>query len=188
MIPTLEQARQLLCTYNQGQFHILHDETVSGIMAYFARKYDPQNETYWAVVGMLHDIDFEQYPEAHCAKCVEILQEHDIEASIIRSVVSHGYGRLPWVTVKPESQMEKILYAVDELSGLISACAKVRPSKSVRDMDVGSLKKKFKKKDFAAGCSRADIIAGAEMLGVPLETLMQDTLDAMKSLAGTLPV
>ena len=119
---------------------------------------------------------------------MEILQEHDIDASIIRSVVSHGYGRLPWVTVKPELQMEKILYAVDELSGLISACAKVRPSKSVRDMDVSSLKKKFKKKDFAAGCSREDIAAGAEMLGVPLETLMQDTLDAMKSLAGTLPV
>ena len=137
---------------------------------------------------MLHDIDFELYPESHCGKCVEILQEHDIDASIIRSVVSHGYGRLPWVTVKPELQMEKILYAVDELSGLISACAKVRPSKSVRDMDVSSLKKKFKKKDFAAGCSREDIAAGAEMLGVPLETLMQDTLDAMKSLAGTLPV
>ncbi len=188
MIPTLEQARQLLCEYNHGAFHVLHGETVSGIMAYFARQYDPQHEEYWAVVGMLHDIDFELYPESHCAKCVEILQEHDIDASIIRSVVSHGYGRLPWVTVKPELQMEKILYAVDELSGLISACAKVRPSKSVRDMDVSSLKKKFKKKDFAAGCSREDIAAGAEMLGVPLETLMQDTLDAMKSLAGTLPV
>lgn len=146
MIPTLEQARQLLCEYNHGAFHVLHGETVSGIMAYFARQYDPQHEEYWAVVGMLHDIDFELYPESHCAKCVEILQEHDIDASIIRSVVSHGYGRLPWVTVKPELQMEKILYAVDELSGLISACAKVRPSKSVRDMDVSSLKKSLKRR------------------------------------------
>nr|WP_320918870.1 hypothetical protein [Enterocloster bolteae] len=116
------------------------------------------------------------------------MREHNVDEQIIRSIVSHGYGRLDWVTVKPENQMEKILFATDELSGLIGACAMVRPSKSVCDMDVGSIKKKFKKKEFAAGCCREDIVRGAEMLGVTLEELMQNTLDAMKSLVDVLHI
>ena len=166
MIPSIEDARQLLSLYNKGEFHLLHGEVVSGIMDYFARQYDPENEEYWSAVGMMHDID----------------------EQMIRSIVSHGYGRLDWVTVKPETRMEKILFATDELSGLIGACAMVRPSKSVCDMDVGSIKKKFKKKEFAAGCCREDIVRGAEMLGVTLEELMQNTLDVMKSLVDVLHI
>ena len=166
MVPNLQEARDLLKKYNSGEFHLLHGEVVSGIMGCFARQYDPQNEVYWAAVGMLHDID----------------------EGIIRSIVNHGYGRLDWVTVKPELQMEKILFATDELFGLIGACAMVRPSKSVRDMDMSSIKKKFKKKEFAAGCCREDLVQGAEMLGVSLEELMRQTLDAMKTLVDVLPV
>ncbi|ERI99107.1 MULTISPECIES: hypothetical protein [Eubacteriales] len=188
MVPNLQQARDLLKKYNSGEFHLLHGEVVSGIMGYFARRDDPQNEEYWASVGMLHDIDFERYPEEHCAKCVEILRAHSVDEGMIRSIVSHGYGRLNWVTVKPEQKMEKILFATDELSGLIGACAMVRPSKSVRDMEVSSIKKKFKKKEFAAGCCREDMVQGAEMLGISLEELMQQTLDAMKTLVDVLPV
>ena len=188
MAPNLQEARDLLKKYNSGEFHLLHGEVVSGIMGCFARQYDPQNEVYWAAVGMLHDIDFELYPEEHCAKCVELLRSHDIDEGIIRSIVNHGYGRLDWVTVKPELQMEKILFATDELFGLIGACAMVRPSKSVRDMDMSSIKKKFKKKEFAAGCCREDLVQGAEMLGVSLEELMRQTLDAMKTLVDVLPV
>ena len=188
MVPKLNEARELLKKYNQGDFHVLHGEIVSGIMGYFARQLEPEKEEYWSVVGMLHDIDFELYPEEHCAKCCELLREHNVDEQIIRSIVSHGYGRLDWVTVKPETQMEKILFATDELSGLFGACAMVRPSKSVCDMDVGSIKKKFKKKEFAAGCCREDIVRGAEMLGVTLEELMQNTLDAMKSLVDVLHI
>ena len=188
MIPNLEEARGLLKDYNKGDFHLLHGEIVSGIMGYFARQFDPENEEYWAVIGMLHDIDFELSPEEHCSKCCELLRTHDVDEQMIRSIVSHGYGRLEWVTVKPELQMEKILFATDELSGLIGACAAVRPSKSVIDMDIGSIKKKFKKKEFAAGCCREDIVRGAEMLNITLEELMQRTLDAMKSLVGVLNI
>lgn len=188
MIPNLGEARTLLKKYNKGDFHLLHGEVVAGIMAYFARKYAPENEEYWASVGMLHDIDFELYPEEHCSKCCELLRLHNIDERMIQSIVSHGYGRLDWVKVKPELQMEKILFAVDELSGLIGACAMVRPSKSVSDMDVKSIKKKFKKKEFAAGCCREDMVQGAEMLGISLDELMQQTLDAMKSLVGTLHI
>lgn len=188
MIPNLEEARELLKEYNKGDFHLLHGEVVSGIMGYFARQYDPENEEYWAAVGILHDIDFELYPEEHCSKCCELLRAHDVDELMIRSIVSHGYGRLDWVAVKPELTMEKILFATDELSGLIGACAMVRPSKSVRDMDVGSVKKKFKKKEFAAGCCREDIVQGAEMLDITLDELMQRTLDAMKSLVDVLNI
>lgn len=188
MVPNLQEARESLKKYNRGEFHLLHGEVVSGIMACFARQYAPQNEAYWAAVGMMHDIDFELYPEEHCAKCVEILRSHDIDEDMIRSIVSHGYGRLDWVTVKPELQMEKILFATDELSGLIGACSMVRPSKSVRDMDVSSIKTKFKKKEFAAGCCREDMVQGAEMLGISLEELMRQTLDATKTLVDVLPV
>lgn len=188
MIPSIENARELLKQYNKGDFHILHGEIVAGIMGYFARQYAPESEEYWAAVGMLHDIDFELYPEEHCLKCYEILRKHNIDESMIRSIVSHGYSRLDWVSVKPVHQMEKILFATDELSGLIGACAMVRPSKSVIDMDVSSIKKKFKKKEFAAGCCREDMIMGAEMLGVTLEELMQMTLDAMKSLVDILHI
>lgn len=188
MIPNLDEARAILQEYNKGDFHLLHGEVVAGIMAYFARKLDPENEEYWAAVGMLHDIDFELYPEEHCSKCCDILKSYHVDEKMIRSIVSHGYGRLEWVSIKPELQMEKILFATDELSGLIGACAMVRPSKSVCDMDVKSIKKKFKKKEFAAGCCREDMVQGAEMLGISLDELMQQTLDAMKSLVDTLHI
>lgn len=188
MIPTLDEARKILKEYNHGEFHLLHGEIVSGIMAYFARKYAPPKEEYWAAVGMLHDVDFELYPDEHCAKCYEILRSHGVDERMIQSIASCGYGRLDWVKAKPELQMEKILFAVDELSGLIIACAMVRPSKSVCDMDVKSIKKKFKKKEFAAGCRREDMVQGAEMLGISLDELMQQTLDAMKSLVDTLHI
>lgn len=188
MIPNVDEARILLQKYNHGEFHLLHGEVVSGIMKYFSREYDPEKEEYWAAVGMLHDIDFELYPEEHCAKCRDILQRHDVDEQMINSIVSHGYGRLDWVSIKPQLQMEKFLFATDELSGLIGACAMVRPSKSVCDMDLASIKKKFKKKEFAAGCCREDIIRGAEILNITLEELMQSTLDAMKSLVDVLRI
>lgn len=188
MVPNLDEAKELLKQYNQGEFHLLHGEVMAGIMGYFAQQYDPANVEYWAAVGMLHDIDFELWPEEHCAKCCEILRQHNIDESMIRSIVSHGYGRLEWVSMKPELQMEKILFATDELSGLIGACAMVRPSKSVQDMDVKSIKKKFKKREFAAGCCRKDMIRGAEMLGISLDELMERTLEAMKTLVNTLHI
>ena len=182
-IPTPEAARKLLAKYNSEAFHLQHGETVSGVLGFFARTFDPGQVDYWRTVGMLHDIDFEQYPDEHCVKGIDILREEGVDEPVIRSAMSHGWGQTgsPW---EPESMMEKILFTVDELTGLIGAAALMRPSKSVSDMEVSSIKKKFKDKKFAAGCSRDTIRQGAEMLGWELDELFSRTLDAMKSLEG----
>ncbi len=188
-IPTPEQALEIVKKYNKESFHIRHAEIVSGVMGYFAKEYDPENETFWRAVGMLHDVDFELYPEQHCVACVDILKNEGVDDNIIRSVCSHGYGVEEIKTdVAPESQMEKILYATDELTGLIGAVTLMRPSKSVVDLEVKSVKKKFKTPAFAAGCSRDVISRGAEMLGWDLDTLIQRTIDAMKSLMGVMEI
>lgn len=181
-IPTLAEAQELLEQYNREEFHLHHARIVSEIMGHFAEEYDPSRKEFWKVVGLLHDLDFEQYPEEHCIKSQQIMQEHGLDASIIRATASHGYGIT--VDIKPEHQMEKILYAVDELSGLIGAAARMRPSKSVQDLEVKSLKKKFKSKGFAAGCSREVIAQGAEMLGWELDTLFARTIEAMRTIEG----
>ena len=177
---TRQQALELLRKYNKEEFHILHGLTVEGVMRWYAKEQGyKEEEEYWGQVGLLHDIDFELYPEEHCKKAPELLQEAGVSQEMIRSICSHGYGLCS--DVKPEHEMEKILFAADELTGLIWAAAKMRPSKSVMDMEVSSLKKKFKDKRFAAGCSRDVIKEGAEGLGWTLEELMEKTILAMRS-------
>lgn len=177
-IPTVEQARQLVAEFNKEPFHLQHAETVSKVMGELAKEFDPERVEFWAAVGMLHDIDFELYPEQHCVKANEMLHELDIDESVIHAVISHGYGIC--IDVEPELFMEKVLYATDELTGLIGAVALMRPN-GISDMEVKSIKKKFKDKKFAAGCSRDVIIRGAEMCGWDLDTLFQKTLDAMRA-------
>lgn len=178
-IPTPEQAEELVKQYNKEPFHIEHAEIVSKIMGIFAEEYDPDRVQFWETVGMLHDIDFEQWPDEHCSKANELLHELDIDEDVIHGVVSHGYGICS--DVEPEHYMEKVLFAVDELSGLIGAAARMRPN-GISDMPVKSLAKKFKDKKFAAGCSREVITRGAEMMGVELNTLFEKTLEAMKKI------
>ena len=177
-IPTVEQARALVGRFNKDAFHLQHAETVSKVMGELAKEFDPERVEFWAAVGMLHDIDFELYPEQHCVKANEMLHELDIDESVIHAVISHGYGIC--IDVEPELFMEKVLYATDELTGLIGAVALMRPN-GISDMGVKSIKKKFKDKKFAAGCSRDVIIRGAEMCGWDLDTLFQKTLDAMRA-------
>ena len=177
-IPTVEQARELVGRFNKDAFHLQHAETVSKVMGELAKEFDPERVEFWAAVGMLHDIDFELYPEQHCVKANEMLRELDIDESVLHAVISHGYGIC--IAVEPESFMEKVLYATDELTGLIGAVALMRPN-GISDMEVKSIKKKFKDKKFAAGCSRDVIIRGAEMCGWELDTLFQKTLDAMRA-------
>ena len=177
-IPTVEQARELVGRFNKDAFHLQHAETVSKVMGELAKVFDPERVEFWAAVGMLHDIDFELYPEQHCVKANEMLHELDIDESVIHAVISHGYGIC--IDVEPELFMEKVLYATDELTGLIGAVALMRPN-DISDMEVKSIKKKFKDKKFAAGCSRDVIIRGAEMCGWDLDTLFQKTLDAMRA-------
>ena len=177
-IPTVEQARELVGRFNKDAFHLQHAETVSKVMGELARAFDPERVEFWAAVGMLHDIDFELYPEQHCVNANEMLHELDIDESVIHAVISHGYGIC--IDVEPELFMEKVLYATDELTGLIGAVALMRPN-GISDMEVKSIKKKFKDKKFAAGCSRDVIIRGAEMCGWDLDTLFQKTLDAMRA-------
>jgi putative nucleotidyltransferase with HDIG domain len=177
-IPTPEQAEELVRRYNQEPFHIQHAETVSKVMGEFAREYDPDRVAFWRTVGMLHDIDFEQWPEEHCKKADALLRELDVDPAVIHAVVSHGYGLC--YDVEPTAYMEKVLFAVDELTGLIGAIALMRPT-GISDMEVKSVKKRFKDKRFAAGCSREVIQQGAEMLNLDLETLFQKTLDAMRA-------
>ena len=177
---TRQQALDLLRKYNKESFHILHGLTVEGVMRWFAREEGyGDDEEFWGQVGLLHDIDFELYPEEHCKKAPELLSQAGVGEDMIRSICSHGYGLCG--DVEPVHQMEKILFAADELTGLIWAAAKMRPSKSVMDMEVSSLKKKFKDKRFAAGCSRDVIKDGAERLGWTLEELMEKTINAMRS-------
>lgn len=177
-IPTPEQAKELVCRYNKEAFHIQHAETVSKVMGELAKEFDPDRVDFWAAVGMLHDIDFELYPEQHCVKANEMLHELDIDEEMIHAVISHGYGLC--IDVEPVQFMEKVLFATDELTGLIGAAALMRPT-GLSDMELKSLKKKFKDKKFAAGCSRDVILKGAEMLGWELDTLLQKTLDAMRA-------
>lgn len=182
MNTALTRARALgaLKKYNREPFHILHALTVEGVMRWFAQDQGYGEETdFWGTAGLLHDIDFEMYPEQHCVKAPELLKEAGAEDELIHAVCSHGYGLVS--DVKPEHQMEKILFASDELTGLIGAAARMRPSGSVMDMEVSSLKKKFKDKRFAAGCSRDVIREGAEELGWTLEELMDKTIQAMRS-------
>lgn len=175
---TRAQAMALLQKYNQESFHIFHGLTVEGTMRYFAREMG-ENEDFWGLVGLLHDVDFEKYPEQHCLKAPELLSEIGAEPEFIHAVCSHGYGIC--CDVEPTLPMEKVLFAADELTGLIGAAARMRPSKSVMDMEVTSLKKKFKDKKFAAGCSRDVITQGAERLGWTLEELLEKTILAMRS-------
>ncbi|MBR3888396.1 MAG: hydrolase [Clostridia bacterium] len=176
---TREAAYELLREYNKESFHIKHALVVEGVMKYFAEKlgYDNEKE-FWGVVGLLHDLDFEIYPEEHCIKCQEIMREKEIDEKIIRAISSHGYGLT--VDIKPEHEMEKVLYATDELTGLIGAAALMRPSKSVQDMELSSVKKKYKNEKFAAGCSRKVIEDGAQMLGWDLDKLISETILAMR--------
>lgn len=185
-IPSLDEAQQLLEEYNKDPFHLHHGKVVSGVMGYFAQEYDPENVEFWKVVGLLHDLDFEQFPEQHCTKEQEIMRERGLDEKLIHAVASHGYGLT--VDVQPEHIMEKILYATDELTGLIGAVALMHPSKSVSDMKLKSVKKKFKTPAFAAGCSRDVIQKGADMLDWNLDDLMSRTIDAMKSLVGTMEI
>ena len=178
-IPTVEQAKELIMKYNKEPFHLQHAETVSKVMGELAKEYDPENVEFWAAVGMLHDIDFELYPDEHCVKAREMLRGLDIDERVIHAVISHGYGIC--IDVEPELFMEKVLFAADELTGLIWSAALMRPSKSVMDMEVSSVKKKFKDKKFAAGCSREVILRGAQMCGWELDTLIAKTLDAMRA-------
>lgn len=175
---TRQEAWKLLNEYNKDAFHLEHGEIVENTMRYFAKKlgYD---ENFWGIVGLLHDLDFEMYPEQHCIKEQEIMKEHGINNAVIRACASHGYGIT--VDIKPEHEMEKVLYAVDELTGLIGAVVIMRPSKSVQDLELKSVKKKFKNTKFAAGCSRDVIQKGADMLGWELDDLIEQTIEALKT-------
>jgi predicted hydrolase (HD superfamily) len=176
-----EQAWELFKRYNKDPFHLQHALTLEGVMRWFAKDQGLDNEEeFWAVVGLLHDIDFEQFPGQHCVKAKEILLSEGASDQLIHAVCSHGYG-LTAVDEKPEHIMEKILFASDELTGLIWAAAIIRPSKSVMDMEVKSVKKKFKTPAFAAGCSRKIIEDGAAMLGWELDVLIEKTILAMRS-------
>ena len=175
---TRSQALTLLQKYNQEPFHILHGLTVEGVMRYFAQE-TGEDPDFWGIVGLLHDVDFERWPEKHCLEAPRLLAEINAEPEMVHAICSHGYGIC--CDVEPTEQMEKILFATDELTGLIGAAAKMRPSKSVCDMEVSSLKKKFKDKKFAAGCSRDVIRQGAERLGWTIEELMEKTILAMRS-------
>ena len=180
MIPTPEEAWALLCEYNQGEFHRKHARIVGDVLRWYAIKLGYEQEAdFWEAVGILHDLDFEQWPDQHCTKEQEILQQKDVDERLIHAVVSHGY--MLTVDVEPKHEMEKVLYAADELTGLIGAAALMRPSKSVQDMEVKSVKKKYKDKKFAAGCSREVIERGAAMLGWDLDTLIDQTIQAMQS-------
>ena len=177
---TREEAWELLTEYNQDEFHLQHAQTVENTMRYFARELGfADEEDFWGIVGLLHDLDFEKYPEEHCIKSQEIMKERGIDEKIIHATASHGYAIT--VDIKPEHEMEKVLYAVDELTGLIGAVVLMRPSKSVQDLTLKSVKKKYKSKNFAAGCSREVIERGAAMLGWTLEDLIQRTIDALKT-------
>ena len=176
-----DRAREIILKYNKEPFHIRHAETVAGVMGFFAKKYDAGNEAHWEAAGMLHDVDFELHPDEHCVKGMEILKEEGVPQEIIYSALSHGWG-LTGAPYEPVHFMEKLLFAADELTGLIGAAALMRPSKSTLDMELSSLKKKFKDKRFAAGCSREIIAQGAGMLGWELERLMSETLEAMQHL------
>lgn len=177
---TKQEAIALLEEYNKGEFHLKHGRIVGDVMRYFANELGYGDEAdFWENVGILHDLDFELYPEQHCVKEQEIMRKKGLDERLIRATASHGYGIC--VDIKPEHEMEKVLFATDELTGLIGAVSAMRPSKSVSDLEVSSVKKKFKDKRFAAGCSRDVIRNGAEMLGWTLEELFEKTILAMRA-------
>ena len=179
MSMTRAQAWDLLTQYNKEPFHLRHAITVEHVMGWFARELGYGDEAeHWSVVGLLHDLDFEQWPEEHCVKCRELMRQAGVDEDTIRSVACHGWGICS--DVEPEHEMEKVRYAADELTGLIWAAALMRPSKSTKDMELKSLRKKFKDKKFAAGCSRETIQSGAQLLGWELDTLLERTLRAMQ--------
>lgn len=178
-VPNRSEAWELLTKYNKDEFHLKHGQIVENVMKYFAKELGYEDEVeFWGVVGLLHDLDFEVYQEEHCIKSQEIMKAENIDERIIRATASHGYDIT--VNIKPEHTMEKVLYAVDELTGLIGAVAIMRPSKSTMDLELKSVKKKFKTASFAAGCSRDVIKTGAEMLGWDLDDLIGRTILAMR--------
>lgn len=180
MVPTKQEAAALLKKYNSDPFHLKHAEIVSGVMEYFAQELGYGDEAeFWGIVGLLHDLDFEQFPDQHCIKEQELMRQAGLDESIIHATASHGYGIT--VDIRPEHEMEKVLYATDELTGLIGAVALMRPSKSVQDLELKSVKKKFKSANFAAGCSREVITRGAEMMGWTLDDLITRTIAAMRA-------
>ncbi len=180
MIPTPEQAWELLCEFNEGEFHRKHARIVGDVLRWFAQELGYGGDAdYWQAVGILHDLDFERWPDQHCVKSQELMRERGIDESVIRATASHGYGLT--VDIRPEHQMEKVLFAVDELTGLIGAAAVMRPSNSVGDLEVKSVKKKYKDRKFAAGCSREVIEKGAAMLGWELDELIGKTILAMRA-------
>ncbi|MGM9644278.1 MAG: hydrolase [Eubacteriales bacterium] len=180
MVPTPKEAFELLKKYNKGEFHLKHGKTVGGVMRWFAEELGYGVEAdFWETVGILHDLDFEEYPDLHCIKEQELLRANGVDERVIHATASHGYALT--VDIKPEHEMEKVLYAVDELTGLIGAVALMRPSKSVSDLEVKSVKKKYKNLNFAAGCSREVIERGADMLGWTLDALIEKTILAMRS-------
>ena len=185
MIPTPEQAYELVCEYNEGEFHRKHARIVGDVMRWYANELGYGGEAdFWQTVGILHDLDFEQWPEQHCVKEQALMREKGLDESIIHATASHGWNLT--VDIKPEHEMEKVLFAADELTGLIGAAALMRPSKSTKDMELKSLKKKYKSKGFAAGCSREVIERGAGQLGWDLEKLLTMTLQAMAATEDTI--
>lgn len=182
MALTREQAWELLNEYNKGEFHLKHGQIVGDVMRWYANELGYGDEAdFWETVGLLHDLDFEMYPDEHCIKSQEIMREKGLDERLIRATASHGYGLHFDGLPEPQHEMEKVLFAADELTGLIGAAALMRPSKSCQDMEVKSLKKKYKDKKFAAGCSRDVIQQGADRLGWTLEELMEKTILAMRS-------
>ena len=182
MAYTRQQAWDLLTQYNKGEFHLKHACIVADVMRWYAEQLGYGEEAdFWEIVGLLHDLDFELYPDEHCIKSQQIMREHGLDERLIRATASHGYGLHFDGLPEPQHEMEKVLFAADELTGLIGAAARMRPSKSVMDMEVSSLKKKYKDKKFAAGCSRDVIQTGADRLGWTLEELMEKTILAMRS-------
>ena len=180
MIPTPKEAYELLNGYNKGEFHLKHGKTVGRVMRWFAEELGYGDEAdFWETVGILHDLDFEQYPDQHCIKEQELLRARGVDERVLHATASHGYALT--VDIKPEHEMEKVLYAVDELTGLIGAVALMRPSKSVLDLEVKSVKKKYKNLNFAAGCSREVIERGADMLGWTLDELIEKTILAVRA-------
>lgn len=183
-IPSRDEAFDLLIEFNKDEFHLKHARVVEGAMKYFARELGyGSEEEFWGIVGLLHDLDFEVYPDQHCIKSQEIMKERDLDEQIIHATTSHGYALT--VEIKPEHEMEKVLYAVDELTGLVGAVAIMRPSKSTMDLELSSVKKKFKNLKFAAGCSREVIEQGAVMLGWELDDLIQKTILALRDVEQT---
>ena len=175
-----EEGLELLKKYTKNNNLVKHGIIVEAVMKHFA-KINGEDEEFWGLVGLLHDIDYEMYPEEHCKKCVEILQEIDAPEDMTRAIQSHGYGIC--VDVKPEKQMEKIIYTIDELTGLIVATALMKPNKTLEEVDLASVKKKWKNKGFASGVNREIVTQGADMLGLELDYIMEETLEAMKGIA-----